>query len=56
MADYMYPSVFFAYFLFFLLGGLTIYFFVRSLRDGYWGPHGEDVKHRMLQDDAADKD
>ncbi len=51
MADYMYPSVFFAYFLFFLLTGLTLYFFVRSLREGYWGKDAEEVKHRMLRDE-----
>ncbi len=53
MADYMYPSIFFAYFLFFLLAGLTVFFFVRSLRDGYWGPHGEDAKYRMLEDETG---
>jgi hypothetical protein len=51
--DYTYPSVFFSYFLFamFLAGG--IYFFVRSIRDGYWGEESEDVKYQMLQDEET---
>lgn len=50
-SDYVYPSVFLAYFLFFLCFAGAIFFFVRSLRDGYWGKHGEDVKYRMLAED-----
>ncbi len=49
--DYMYPSIFFAYFLFAVLTGLTLYFFVKSRKDGYWGRNSEDPKHRMMQDD-----
>jgi hypothetical protein len=49
--DYMYPSVFFAYFLFALLTLLTLYFCVRSFRLGYWGRNSEDPKFRMMQDD-----
>jgi hypothetical protein len=49
--DYMYPSVFFAYFLFFILTLLTLYFFVRSRKEGYWGKDSEDPKYRMMQDD-----
>ncbi len=49
--DYMYPSVFFAYFLFLLLTLLTLFFFIRSRKDGYWGARSEDPKHRMMQDD-----
>lgn len=56
MADYMYPSVFFSYFLFFLLTALTLFFFVRSARDGYWGQQGEDVKYRMLEDERRPAD
>jgi len=53
MHDYVYPSIFFSYFLFllFLVGG--IFFFVRSFRDGYWGSTGEEPKYRMLEDDNA---
>lgn len=49
--DYMYPSVFFAYFLFLILTLLTLYFFIRSRKQGYWGKHSEDPKYRMMQDE-----
>lgn len=49
--DYVYPSIFFSYFLFFLFLTGGIFFFVRSLRDGYWGKHGEDVKYIVMKDD-----
>ncbi len=51
MGDYVYPSIFFSYFLFFLFLVGGIFFFVRSFRDGYWGSKGEDPKYRMLEDD-----
>ena len=51
MQDYVYPSIFFSYFVFFLVTGGALFFFVRSARHGYWGPGGEDVKYRMLADD-----
>lgn len=50
--DYMYPSIYFAYFLFAILSGLTLYFLVRSARDGYWGARSEDAKYRMMEDDS----
>ena len=49
--DYVYPSIFFSYFIFFLFLGGAIFFFVRSMRDGYWGKHGEDVKYIVMKDD-----
>jgi hypothetical protein len=49
--DYMYQSVFFAYFLFALLTGLTLYFFIASRKQGYWGENSEEPKHRMMQDE-----
>ncbi len=49
--DYMYPSIFFAYFLFALLSALTLYFFIRSSRQGYWGRNSEEPARRMLLDD-----
>ncbi len=49
--DYTYPSVYFAYFFFFIVAMLALYFFLRSYRDGYWGENSEDVKYRMLEDD-----
>ncbi len=51
MTDYSYPSVYFAYFLFFLLIGGAVVAFIRSFRDGYWGKDSEEPKFRMLQDD-----
>jgi hypothetical protein len=50
--DYMYPSIFFSYFLFFLLTGLTGYFCVRSIKNGDLGRDSEEPKHRMMQDDT----
>jgi ABC-type nickel/cobalt efflux system permease component RcnA len=54
MKDFTFASVYFAYFLFALLAGGAVYFFVRSLKDGYWGPHSEDPKYRMMHDDDQD--
>jgi hypothetical protein len=55
MGDYSYPSVFFCYLLFFVLGLGALYFLIRSVSDGYWGKHGEDMKYRMLEDDESEK-
>jgi hypothetical protein len=49
--DYTYPSVYLAYLFFALCVLLAAFFLVRSVRDGYWGEHGEDIKFRMLEDD-----
>jgi hypothetical protein len=54
--DYMYPSVFFAYFLFALLTGLTLYFCIRCARAGYWGRDAEEPARRMMQDDEGEND
>jgi hypothetical protein len=51
MQDYVYPSVYFAYFFFALMAALAVVFFVKSLKDGYWGKDSEAVKHRMLEED-----
>ena len=53
MNDYTYPSVYFAYFLFALLVIGAVYFFVRSIKKGYWGENSEEPKYRMLRDDDA---
>jgi hypothetical protein len=54
--DYVYPSIYFSYLLFAILAGLAVYFFVRSRRDGYWGPSSEEVKYRMMEDhDGTDQ-
>ena len=54
MSDATYVSVYFSYFLFFLLAGGAVFFFVRSLKDGYLGGDSEEPKYRMLQDDEDD--
>jgi cbb3-type cytochrome oxidase subunit 3 len=51
MRDYVYPSVYFAYFYFFILLVGAIYFFFRSARQGYWNENSEEAKYRMLEDD-----
>ncbi len=52
MNDYTYPSVYFSYFLFFLLAAGAVYFCVRSIKDGYWGRDSEEPKYRMLEDET----
>jgi len=56
MHDYVYPSIFFSYFLFAILLGGAVFFCVRSIKDGYWGRDGEEVKYRMLKDDGDDQE
>ena len=58
MHDYVYPSVFLAYLMFFLFLAGAIFFLVRSRHDGYWGTQSEDPKYRMLRetDDRSDRD
>ena len=51
MNDYTYPSIYFSYLFFALMFGLAVFFFVKSIRDGYWGEDGEEAKYRMLQDE-----
>ena len=50
--DYMYPSIFFAYFLFLVLTVLTGFFFWRSLRHGDFGADCEAPKIRMMRDES----
>jgi hypothetical protein len=54
MVDYSYPSVFFAYFVFFLLASGALFFFARTLRDGYWGKDAEEVKYRIFDDEPGE--
>jgi hypothetical protein len=56
MHDYVYPSVFLAYLLFFLCFAGAIFFLVRSRHDGYWGNQSEEPKYRMLADDESGND
>jgi len=54
MHDYVYPSIFLAYFMFFLFVVGAVFFLVRSAHHGYWGEHSEDAKHRMLADEEQE--
>ncbi len=56
MSDYSYPSVYFSYFLFALFAGGAVFFFIRSLKDGYLGANSEAPKYRMLDDDPQDEE
>ncbi len=56
MSDYTYPSIFFAYFFFFLLVTGALFFFLRTIKQGYWGRHSEDPKYRMLHDEEVNHD
>ncbi len=56
MTDYVYPGIFFSYFLFFLFLAGAVYFFVRSCRQGYWGKDSEEAKYRMLEDEEGEHD
>jgi hypothetical protein len=51
--DYSYPSIFFSYFLFFLLAFGALFFFIRSVKHGYWGRRSEEAKYRMLEDEDS---
>ncbi len=51
MQDYVYPSIFLAYFMFFLFVAGALFFLIRSRHDGYWGDRSENPKYRMLGDD-----
>ena len=49
--DYVYPSIFFSYSLFFIFLVGALLFFVRSLQDGYFDGRSEEAKFRMLNDE-----
>jgi hypothetical protein len=51
MQDYVYPSVFFCYSLFFLFLIGAVFFMVRSFKHGYWGRNSEEAKYRMLEEE-----
>jgi hypothetical protein len=51
MTDYTWPSVYFAYLFFAICLFLAIFFFIRSLKDGYWSKEGEAVKYRVFEDE-----
>ena len=52
MRDYTWPSVYFAYLFFALSALLTLFFLVRSWKDGYWGKEGENVKYQIFDDEV----
>jgi hypothetical protein len=54
MNDYSYPSIYFAYFVFFILFVGALFFFARSFRDGYWGRDGEEVKYVVFEDEEVE--
>ena len=49
--DYTYPSVYFAYFFFLIVASGALYFFFKTLKDGYWGEDSESPKYQMLKDE-----
>lgn len=53
MRDYVYPSIFFAYFFFLIAFAVALYFFFRTMKDGYWGERSEDPKYRMLEEEES---
>jgi hypothetical protein len=53
--DYTYPSIYFAYLFFFLMFLLAVFFCLRTIKDGYWGKDGEDVKFHVLDDDDGQR-
>ncbi len=55
MNDYTYPSVYFAYLFFALMTCLSVFFFIKTLRDGYWGKDGEEPKYRMFDSDDSER-
>jgi hypothetical protein len=55
MMDYTYPSVFFAYLFFALCAGLAAFFFAKTVKDGYWGARGEDVKYTVFDEDGQNE-
>ena len=54
MTDYTYPSVLFAYLMFFIFTAIAAYFLLRTVKAGYWGKNSEEPKFRMLEDDPLD--
>ena len=54
MIDYTWPSVYFAYWFFAICLFATIYFLLRSWRDGYWGDNAEEIKYTVFEDDPGE--
>jgi hypothetical protein len=49
MNDYTWPSVYFSYLFFALSAGLTVFFCVRSWKDGQW--KSEEAKYTVFEDE-----
>ncbi|HVO99199.1 MAG TPA: hypothetical protein VMT15_14085 [Bryobacteraceae bacterium] len=39
-----------------LIVGATGFFLIRSVKDGYWGKRGEDIKYLIFDEDGKRKD
>jgi len=50
MTDYTWPSVYFAYFFFAICLVLAVFFFIRSLKDGYWSKESEDIRYQVFEE------
>ena len=53
MNDYTWPSVYFAYFFFAICLVLALFFFFRSLKDGYWSKESEDIRYHVFEEVAG---
>ena len=53
MSDYTWPSVYFAYLFFTISLVLSVYFFFRSRKDGYWSKEGEDIKYQVFEEEVG---
>lgn len=54
MKDYTWPSVYFAYLFFAISLGTAVFFFIRSLKDGYWGRESEEIKYQVFEEAEQD--
>lgn len=50
MNDYTWPSVYFSYFFFAICLGVAVFFFIRSIRHGYWRRDAEDIKYVVFEE------
>lgn len=50
MNDYTYPSVYLAYLFFLIVSCGALFFFFRTIKDGYWGKESEEAKYQMLEE------
>jgi hypothetical protein len=53
MNDYTWPSVYFAYLFFAISLAVAVFFFIRSLKDGYWTKQSEQIKYQVFEDADA---